>query len=249
MKFSSRYSTISRAVDRYSASLSFLSIVIIELLFLSGYSQAMPMQLLFPGSGEEVTPTTNGRLCEKYRYFHNETETCYKSKHQGPCPKSMIFYAVDKIYGDCDCAEVNHSRVFVYDISSNQCFKTFHQAYCHPGEWLILNNNSIPTCVPNKCQKLYESGTPQENEDHPVVLLNNKCVRLLKSDPEFCASPHEVTVDTNTGIPICSSSLGTAEYDLGVKGSFKCRPGTRRDRLGKCRSTNTKVSFSPSSSS
>ncbi|CAL8109939.1 unnamed protein product [Orchesella dallaii] len=242
-----KYYTISRMVERHHATLSFsIIVIIIELTLLSGFAYAIPMQLVFPDSVEvEVTTNniTNGKLCEKPKYYHNETKSCWPTspRKRGPCPESMIFYAVDKIYGDCDCPEASVSAVYVYDVSSNQCFKTYNQAFCPPNEWLILDNNSIPTCVPNSCQKFQRGTSRNEHEDRHVVLFKNKCVTVLDSDPDVCPYPYEITIDLDKGLPICSSDLPeTTEYDLGVKGSFKCRTGTRRDRLGKCRPTNNK---------
>lgn len=123
------------------------------------------------------------------------------------------------------------------------------KAFCATGEWLIFQDNSdMPKCAPNSCEK-FQRENPADHELYPVVLLRNKCVRVLKSSDEAdCSSPHEVTIDPYTGTPFCSSDAGIQNYDIGVKGSFKCRPGTRRDRLGKCRPvTNNKVSFRPPS--
>jgi len=187
-----------------------------------------------------TTNNTTRKLCENQKYYHNETESCWPSfpRARGPCPKSMIFYPIDKIYGECDCPEVkDYDTVYVYDVPSNQCFKTYEQAFCPPKEWLLLDNNSIPTCVPNTCKKLQNNGTREENENHPVVLFKNKCVRVYEPDPDVCPEPNEIVIDSHKGLPYCSSDEPvTQNYDLGVKGSFRCRAGTRRDRLGKCRS-------------
>lgn len=80
---------------------------------------------------EEVSSSaiSDPQSCKKGTRFHNETLGCWPLKKQGPCPPSMIFYAIDKKFGDCDCPDLypGLDPVWVYDIASNQCFRTYQQ--------------------------------------------------------------------------------------------------------------------------
>ena len=96
----------------------------------------------------------------------------------------------------------------------------FWQAYCSQTEWLVFDNSENPVCETRKC---------------PVGQLpfKDRCVKLDGTDRD-CKNFERIIFLEDSLSPACGDG-STSEFSNLSGPKLKCKPGTMKDIVGKCR--------------